>query len=102
MTAPMSNAEYAIHRGCSDSYVRRLKREQRLVLVDDGRIDAVASDALLASTGDPSRGGHKEDLRDPMTDVGATDISLREAMRRERLAKAQLAELELGEESGAL
>lgn len=105
----MTTAEYAVHRGISDSYVRRLKREDRLVLSGDGkRIDVAASDAKLDATGDPLRGGDRtgkhagagDEPTDPQgtMPVSATgDISLREAMRRERLARARLAELELGE-----
>lgn len=112
MTDPkplMTVAEYAAHRGCSDSYVRRLRRERRLKLTTDGLIDAVGSDALLATTSDPLRGGDRtaparlEEGDDEVTaTVAAGDISLREAMRRERLARARLAELELGEEAKQL
>lgn len=102
----MSVAEYASHRGCSDSYVRRMRREDRLVLTKSGAIDVAASDASLANTGDPLRGGDRtkpaaEDEVELIT-VAAGDISLREAMRRERLARARLAELELGEEAKQL
>lgn len=107
--ALMSVAEYALHRACSDSYVRRLRRQGRLVL-QDGQIDVAASDAVLDATTDPTRGGdrtapapaesgHDGDQPPP---IGAGVISLREAMRRERLAKAKTAELELGERSGEL
>lgn len=102
----MTVAEYAAHRGCSDSYVRRMRREARLVMTPTGAIDVTASDAALAKTGDPLRGGDRtkpaaEDDADLIT-VAAGDISLREAMRRERLARARLAELELGEEAKQL
>lgn len=43
----MTVAEYAAHRGCSDSYVRRLRRIGRLVVVGD-LINVLASDVLLA------------------------------------------------------
>lgn len=106
----MTVAEYAAHRRCSDSYVRRLKREGRLVLDPQGRIDVARSDAKLADTTDPLRGGDRtgktdQELRDgdlPTATVAGGDISLREAVRRERLARARMAELELGEESGDL
>lgn len=100
----MSVVEYAKHRGCSDSYVRRLRRESRLSLTPDGRINAEASDQILAATEDPSRGGARgagsEPPLPPLSD--ANELSLRDAMRRERLAKARLAELELGEEAKEL
>jgi hypothetical protein len=106
----MSVAEYAVHRGCSDSYVRRMRREKRLKLTTDGQIDVVGSDALLASTSDPLRGGDRTgkpdtDDVDPAgfdATVAKGDVTLREAMRRERLARARLAELELGEASKQL
>jgi hypothetical protein len=43
----MTVAEYATHRGCSDSYVRRMRREQRLVMGEGKLIDVAASDAKL-------------------------------------------------------
>lgn len=116
MSAPtwMTVAEYAAHRGCSDSYVRRMRRLGRLVVDDKGRIDRDASDARLAAEDDPLRGGDRtrpadaaraEEARDggagaepaPMAVVALGGVSLREAMRRERLAKARAAELALGE-----
>ncbi|TQD51257.1 hypothetical protein FKV25_01990 [Lysobacter aestuarii] len=108
----MTTAEYAQHRGCSDSYVRRMRRDGRLILAPDGkRIDVVASDALLAETSDPVRGGDRTGKPAPVDAQGAPTaivaplhdrVDLREAMRRERLAKARAAELSLGEQSGAL
>lgn len=106
----MTVAEYAAHRGCSDSYVRRMRREQRLVPGPGKLIDVAASDAQLDATTDPIRGGDRTGKHDgpqaassdvPTGTVSplAEGVDLREAMRRERLAKAQLAELELGEQS---
>lgn len=119
MSAPtwLSAAEYAAHRGCSDSFVRRMRRTGRLVVDEAGRIDRDASDALLAREADPVRGGDRTRGDEPAampvepapSNAGAApaatglvvitsdQISLREAMRRERLAKARTAELELGE-----
>ena len=98
----MTAGEYASHRGVSDSYVRRLRRDGRLVL-RDGQIDVLASDAALDATGDPLRGGKSDrgaaDMPPAGGGAGAGDLSggsLREAMRRERWAKARQAELELG------
>jgi hypothetical protein len=107
--AEMTVAEYAVHRGCSDSYVRRMRRDERLVLTKDKLIDVAASDARLAATTDPLRGGDRTaaagsdgDAGDQTARVAPGDVSLREAMRRERLARARLAELELGEEAKEL
>jgi hypothetical protein len=110
----MTTVEYAAHRGCSDSYVRRMRREHRLVLGEGDLIDVLASDARLAATTDPLRGGDRTGKASPAhagagpESVTATvlplteGIDLREAMRRERLARARLAELELGEQAGQL
>lgn len=109
--AAMTVAEYAVHRGCSDSYVRRMRRDQRLALTADKLIDVAASDARLAATTDPLRGGDRTAAAgsdfpgaggqdsdvDGAAVGGVYPVSLREAMRRERLARARLAELELGE-----
>ena len=123
----MTVDEYASHRGCSDSYIRRLRRQGRLVLGEDGKlIDVAASDAAIEQYRDPLRGGDhsaasavpagrnsapRERLMSPAEayiasacDIPAADagLSLKEAVRRERLAKARLAELELGEAAGDL
>lgn len=105
----MTVSQYALHRACSASYVRRLRRLGRLV--SEGKLIVVAaSDAALAATEDPLRGGSRmlaadtrgEALAPPeQTGAGSLrpieELSLREAMRRERLASARLAELRLGE-----
>lgn len=106
----MTTAEYAAHRGVSDSYVRRLRRENRLVEGPGKLIDVAASNAALDATTDPTRGGDRTGKPQPAgqalptTTVGSIidGVDLREAMRRERLAKAQLAELELGEQAKQL
>jgi len=109
----MTTAEYALHRGVSDSYTRRMRREHRLVESVDGKlIDVAASDAKVFSTSDPVRGGDRSgkpacavvDAGAPIGTINplADAVDLREAMRRERLARARLAELELGEESRQL
>ena len=118
MTSGLTTAQYAAHRRVSDSYVRRLRREERLVLHADGSIDPVASDALLDDTSDPLRGGDRtrKEPGDPTEPRGAEapaaapaaplvpvpGVHLKEAVRRERLAKARSAELELGERAKEL
>lgn len=110
----MSTAEYAAHRGCSDSYIRRMRRDGKLVLHADGkRILVAQSNALLDDITDPIRGGdrtsgslpaeptHQVDGAAQPASAG-TKISTQEAVRRERLARARTAELELGERSGEL
>lgn len=118
VTSGVSASQYAAHRGVSDTYVRRLRREGRLVLLPDGKIDQAASDALLAATCDPLRGGDRtgkepgapmepRGAEAPLPGTGAPPvpvpgINLQEAVRRERLAKARSAELELGEQAKEL
>lgn len=107
--AAMTVAEYAAHRGCSDSYIRRMRRQGKLVMSADGKLIRVAaSDALLDDVTDPIRGGDRsagaESPRGPVTitQVPLDAISTQEAVRRERLARARTAELELGELSREL
>jgi hypothetical protein len=51
-----TQAEYARHRDVSRAMISKLHKQQRLVLVD-GKVDVQASDAMLAQSLDPSRGG---------------------------------------------
>ncbi len=54
----LSRAAYARHRGVDASLVTRWAQAGRIVVDPDGkRIDAEASDAMLAETLDPARGG---------------------------------------------
>lgn len=101
----MTTAEYAAHRGCSDSYIRRMKRQGKVVMADDGkRIRVAETDALLDDITDPVRGGDRTATPAPEAPLPPipAGASVQEAMRRERLALARLAELKLGELSGQL
>ncbi|RZZ81962.1 hypothetical protein EAT51_07845 [Pseudoxanthomonas winnipegensis] len=107
--ATMTVAEFAVHRGCSDSYIRRMRRQGKLVMSADGKLIRVAaSDALLDDVTDPVRGGDRsagaEVPRQPLPTyaIPLDAISTQEAVRRERLARARTAELELGELSKEL
>jgi hypothetical protein len=109
----LSVAQYAAHRGCSDSYVRRLRREDRIVTHPQNRkrIDRAASDAKLLLEGDPLRGGDRTGVEiggasmaapGPLAAAAAVgsgndEGGVREAVRRERMANARIAELKLGE-----
>ena len=53
----MTVAEYAAHRGVSDSYIRRMRRRGSLVLGDGDLIVVQASDELLDGLTNPVRGG---------------------------------------------
>lgn len=91
-------AAYAAHRGCSDSYIRRMRREGKLVC--EGKlVDLTASDRLLDDVTDPVRGGNR--AMPAGADAGqrgrAASAEVQDAIHRERLAKARLAELELAQ-----
>ena len=111
----MTTAEYAAHRDCSDSYIRRMRRLGNLVLASGDMIDVAASDEKLDGLTNPVRGGKRPrgddpgagggtgGPDDPAAGAAARDvITVQEAVRRERLARARLAELELGESAGQL
>jgi hypothetical protein len=51
----MSERQYAAHVGLSRGAIQKAKAAGRLVLHEDGSIDAVASDRLRAETTDPSK-----------------------------------------------
>lgn len=53
----MTVAEYAEHRGVSDSYIRRMRRRGSLVLGEGELIAVEASDELLDGLTNPVRGG---------------------------------------------
>lgn len=102
-TRLVSAADYAAHRGVSDSYIRRMRREGKLVC--QGKlVDVDASDRLLDDVTDPVRGGNR--ALPAGADAGqrgrAASGEVQEAIHRERLAKARLAELELAREAGEL
>jgi len=54
----ISQSEYADHRGVSRSTVSQYKKENKLVMTEDSKVDVVQSDNLLASVLD-SRGGDR-------------------------------------------
>lgn len=108
-----TTTEFADLMSVSDSYVRRLKRDGKLVL-DGERIVVAASIAKLGRVLDPARGGDRTGKATvavpPLEGAGGT-LPLRQAAAgadynveaaRERRAKAQLAELELMQQTGQL
>ncbi|GAB3755123.1 hypothetical protein [Lysobacter olei] len=108
-----NTTEFAELLGVSDSYVRRLKRDGKLVL-DGERIVVAASIAKLGRVLDPARGGDrtgKAAASSPPADGATGALPLRPSgpgidynveAARERRAKAQLAELELMQQTGQL
>ena len=103
-TPLMTVAQYAEHRGVSDSYVRRLRRQGKLAM--DGRLVRVAdSDKLVDQLTDPVRGGSRVDpagADNAARGRAASSSEVQDAFHRERLAKAKMAELELGQAAKAL
>ena len=53
----LSKSEFAAHKGWSKAYVSKLAKQERLVLTADGKVDVVATEALLQRTADPSKTG---------------------------------------------
>lgn len=51
----LTKTEFAERRGWAKSYVTKLDKQDRLVLTDDGKIDVVATEALLDESSDPSK-----------------------------------------------
>ena len=112
----LSQTEYAQARGCSAAYVSKLKRQGRLVLTPNGKVNVEATDRLIENTRDPARGGDRRPGADGQgeaahapADAGPAAVrpvggheTYKEAARRERIAKARLAELELAEAAGQL
>lgn len=97
-----TQSEFAAILGKDKSYVTRLKKSGRLVMVqtEEGeRVDVEASQALLAASADPSRTQH------PGADAAPAKThhtTYNEAKTRNELAKAQTAELDLAVKLGKL
>jgi len=109
----MTQSEYARARAVSRQLVSRWKKQGRLVLTDDGRVDVQASDRVLQSVLDPTRGGDRTGKRAAAIDQAAADagavvtedgqvMSLEEARRRELAARAVKQELEAAQLRGEL
>lgn len=102
-----TSKEYAAHRSVDVSLINRWKRAGRLVLDETDRIVVHASDAKLAGSLHPNRGGRqagasKENGRANAARASASaperkdgTIDLAVEVAREKRAKADLAELEL-------
>lgn len=111
----VSKSEYARHRGVSPAMVTHWSKSARLVLVD-GKVDLVATDALLAATLDPTRGGKggrpaaqreaskaKPAAADQVTTPAViTETPMSRATASDREASASLKMLRLGREAGRL
>lgn len=111
----MSERQYAAHAGISRGAVQKAKAAGRLVLLDDGSIDAASSDARRAAATDPAKapaargmkpvaeaalGSVRETLREH--GLPANRISFVEARTAHEIAKAHLTRLRLQERRGEL
>lgn len=115
MTERGSFSQYAKHIGASPAYVSKLKKQGRLVVVqdDDGRdvVDFAMSDRLVRNTTDLGRsrngenaaGGHAPSAPvEPVAGAGRVDAIFRQAQAQERAYHAKLAELEWKKAIGEL
>lgn len=87
---------YARHKGWAPSYVCKLGKQSRLVMID-GLIDVAASDQRLAETIIPMRRGLPKDAKSPPGKHGkaprSASITFIEARTKREWHEAQLAEL---------
>ncbi|ERL02608.1 hypothetical protein O999_18610 [Pseudomonas putida LF54] len=119
----LTKSEFAARRGWSKSYVSKLASQDRLVLADDGKVDVVATEALLAESADPSKAAvaarHEEnrverDVRShlqpggdtpavqPMVQQPGKGLDFQKARAHREFFLAQLAEAEFNKVQGNL
>ncbi|MCE1019480.1 terminase small subunit [Pseudomonas monteilii] len=119
----LTKSEFAARRGWSKSYVSKLASQDRLVLADDGKVDVVATEALLAESADPSKAAvaarHEEnrverDVRSHLQPGGDTPVvqplvqqpgkglDFQKARAHREFYLAQLAEAEFNKVQGSL
>ena len=119
----LTKSEFAARRGWSKSYVSKLASQDRLVLADDGKVDVVATEALLAESADPSKAAvaarHEEnrverDVRShlqpggetpavqPMVQQPSKGLDFQKARAHREFFLAQLAEAEFNKVQGNL
>lgn len=96
----MTRAEYAQYRGVSAPQVTQYGDSGRLVETDDGLIDVAATDALLAASLDPLRGGDRTGKHERPEQTNAA--ALLEARTQRERALAAKAALEAEQLAGRL
>lgn len=90
-TSQMTRAEYARHRGVSGAAVTQYGHEGRLVETADGLVDVAATDALLADSLDPLRGGDRTGKRERVpSENAAAYLEAKTLRERAMAAKAAL------------
>lgn len=111
----MTQSEYAAHRGISKQAISKHKAEGRLVLDGDGRVQVMATDALLAQVLHPTKGGKggsravSDEQADPPAgkplpagDTTIDQISYTDAARAEKLLRGRLLSIEIAERCAQL
>lgn len=98
--AYMSRGEYARHRGVSAPTITQFGHEGRLIETADGKINVAETDALLATSLDPARGGDRTDKGLHPNSTNAADYLA--AKTRRELAMAAKAGLEAEHLAGRL
>ncbi|NBB02939.1 terminase small subunit [Pseudomonas monteilii] len=119
----LTKSEFAARRGWSKSYVSKLASQDRLVLTAGGKVDVVATEALLAESADPSKAAvaarHEEnrverDVRSHLQPGGDTPavqplvqqpgkgLDFQKARAHREFYLAQLAEAEFNKVQGNL
>lgn len=101
---PISQADYARHRGCSQAAVNKAIKQGRITTQADGSIDAVAADAQWAQNSRP-RARARSDIpmvpvRDELPDAPSEDYWASRARRE--AAEATIAEMRRDELEGQL
>lgn len=91
-TLLMTQAEFARHRAVARSTVNEYKKKGWLVMTDEGLVNVVASEKLLADNLDPTRGGDRTRAQKPaaerrLSDAKAEEIETKISRQRLLLEK---------------
>jgi len=110
-----SFSQYAQHIGASPAYVSKLRKQGRLVVVQDAAgkdiVDFAMSDRLVRNTTDMGRARNGENASpgrapsaplEPVVASGRVDAIFRQAQAQERAYLAKITELEYRERFGEL
>lgn len=117
----LSKSEFAARKGWSKPYVSKLGKQGRLVLTADGKVDVIATEALLSDSADPSKTGvaerHQRDRVEkgvgvhvvadapvtvPLLSAPATGFDFQKARAEREFYLAALAQNEARKSSGEL
>jgi hypothetical protein len=96
----MNQSEYARHRGVSRQHVSKLVRMGKLILTEDGQIDATAADQAIAEN--RARLNPRDVDKKPASDAPLPIGGLTKARILNEELRSKLVQLELGEREGEL